>query len=340
VDWRASYAETVHGIPGFEVDGERVVARVPLSESDALRIVTDSYGLDAISAEKLHTERDDSFAIETLDARFVLKVAHPADDPAELDFQTLALAFAQNKDAALPLQRIVPTEDGILTLVLSAHGDRIARLFDWLPGGLLLDSPPDDGQLAALGGALGRLTLALGGFEHPASRRPFAWDLAQFPRLEVLAERFPDEGVREVFRRFSDVVAPRLNDLPHQVIHNDFNPGNVLVDTRDPGFVTGILDFGDVIHTIRVADVAVALCYQLFPLGRDWSGIRPLLDAYERRVRLTGPEHDVLKALVACRFAQRILVNEWLSLDDDDRGRDEAFRAGVRGALRRLLEED
>lgn len=330
----------MHGIPGFEVDGERVVTRVPLSESDALRVVTESYGLDAISAQRLETERDDSFAIETLDARFVLKVAHPADDPAGLDFQTRALAYAQNKDAALPLQRIVAAEDGTLTPVLTAQHDRMARLFDWLPGDLLLDSTPDDAQLAALGGSLGRLTVALDGFEHPASRRPFAWDLAQFSRLEVLAERFPHGDVREVFRRFYDVVSPRLDELPRQVIHNDFNPGNVLVDAGRADFVTGILDFGDVIHTVRVADVAVALCYQLFPFERSWSGIQPFLEAYERRVPLTGPERDLLKVLVACRFGQRVLINEWLSLDDDDRGRGDVFRQGVRSALHRLLEED
>ena len=330
----------MHGIPGFEVDGERVVGWMPLSESDALRVVADSYGLDAISAERLETERDDSFAIQTLDARFVLKVAHPADEPADLDFQTRALAFAHAADPALPLQSILPSRAGRLNPILEQHGGRIARLFDWLPGELLLDSPPDDAQLVALGTALGRLTAALDGFAHPAAERPFAWDVAQFPRLGLLAERFPDPDVAEVFRRFATVVAPRLDELPRQVIHNDFNPGNVLVDASDPEFVTGILDFGDVISTIRVADVAIATCYQLFPFGRDWHGIAPFVEAYERVVPLTDAEHDVLRVLVLCRFAQRVLINQWLSLDDNDRGRDELFRGGVRLALRRLLEED
>ena len=330
----------MHGIPGFEVSGERTAVRVPLTETEALQVVGNTYRLDPISAERLETERDDSFAIETLDARFVLKVAHPADEPAELDFQAQALAFARETDATLPLQRIVPAPDGTLVPALGDHGGRLSRLFEWLPGDLLLDRPPDDGQLVALGDALGRLTTSLAGFAHPASHRPFAWDLAQFPRLETLAARFPHEDIREVFRRFDDVVSPHIGELPHQVIHNDFNPGNVLVDARDPEFVTGILDFGDVIDTIRIADLAIALSYQLFPLGRDWRGIGPFVAAYAHRVPLTDHEHEVLKTLVACRFAQRLLINEWLSQDDDDRGRDELFRDGVRAALHRLLEED
>lgn len=329
----------MYGIPGFEVDGEVVIARHPLTETDALRIATRTYGLDTISAERLATERDDSFAIETLDARFVLKVAHPADDPADIDCQTRAMVFAGTQDPQLPLQNVVPSRDGRLTPTLERHDGRIARLFNWLPGDLLLDSSPDVAQLALLGDTLGRLTLALGGFEHPASSRPFAWDVAQLPRLDRLAERFPDDEVNEVFERFASIVAPKLDRLPRQVLYNDFNPGNVLVTARDPQFVTGILDFGDVIRTVRVADVAVAISYLLFPLAHDWHGVQPFLDAYQRRIPLARDELDVLRVLVMGRFTQRLLINEWLSLDADDRGRDDRFRAGVRAALHRMLEE-
>jgi hydroxylysine kinase len=330
----------VHGIPGFEVDGEDVIARHPLSDADALRVATETYGLDAISAERLETERDDSFAIETLDARFVLKVAHPADEATSIDFQTRALVFAGERDPELPLQGVVPSLDGRLMPTLPNHDGRIARLFDWLPGNPLVETAPDDRQVALLGDALGRLTLALGGFEHPASSRPFAWDVAQLPRLDRLADRFPDDDVNEVFERFASLVAPKLDELPQQVLHNDFNPGNVLVDAATPQFVTGILDFGDVIATVRVADLAVALSYLLFPLGRDWPQLQPFIEAYERRIPLTRDEQEVLMPLVMGRLAQRVLINQWLSLDSDDRGRDDLFRAGVRGALHRLLEEN
>ncbi|HEX4444450.1 MAG TPA: phosphotransferase [Galbitalea sp.] len=330
----------MYGIPGFDLDGEEVIAWHPLSETDALRVATQTYGLDAISAERLETERDDSFAIETLDARFVLKVAHPADDPATIDFQTRALVFAGERDPELPLQGVVPSLDGRLIPSLASHEGRIARLFDWLPGDLLVDTAPDDTQLALLGDTLGRLTLALGGFEHQSSSRPFAWDVAQLPRLDRLAERFPDDDLKRVFDRFASVVAPKLDTLPRQVLHNDFNPGNVLVDEKSPQFVTGILDFGDVIATVRVADLAVALSYLLFPFGRDWQGAQPFVEAYERRIPLTRDEHEVLRPLVLSRLAERILINQWLSLDSDDRGRDDLFRSGVRGALHQLLEEN
>ena len=335
----------MHGIPGFEVDGAPAAERVPLDEADAMRIAATTYGLDAASAERLETERDDSFAIRASDeSRYVLKVAHPADSSDELDFQTGALDFARNSDPGLPLQRILPGTNGSPLPVLPEHQGRIVRLFEWMPGDLLRNSRPDDDQLRALGETLGRLTTALDGFAHPASWRPFAWDLAQFATLEPLVQRFPSDELREVMARFHANVAPRLDDLPHQVIHNDFNTGNVLVDPDAPGFVTGVIDFGDAIRTIRVADVAIAFSYQLVPLHRGWESAQPFLHGYETQVALIPAERAVLRDLVICRLAQRILIGEWLF---DTEGADAAaeasygpYRAGMLDALRELLEED
>jgi Ser/Thr protein kinase RdoA (MazF antagonist) len=328
-------------VPGFETSGAtEELAFDRIDEQTAVAIANEVFGVSAVGAVRLQTERDDTFRLTAAPADLVLKVAHPADDPADLDFQTRALAWAQQRDETLPLQRVLPALDGSLTPTLAAHGGRIARLFDWLPGELLVDVTLDDQQLSLLGDSVGRLTNAMEGFEHPASSRPFAWDLGQFDRLSAVAERFPEFEIDEVFDRFRQVVVPRLGELPRQVIHNDFNPGNVLVDRTAQGFVTGILDFGDVISTIRIADLAIPLCYLLYPPPRRWAELRPLIDAYELRVPVTGAERDVLKTLVLCRFAQRVLINEWLSQFSNDRGRDEAFRAGVRGALHRLLEED
>ena len=38
-----------------------------------------------------------------------------------------------------------------------------------------------------------------------------------------------------------------------------------------------------------------------------------MIEAFERHVPLTPVEHEVLRDLVTARFAQRILVNGWLS---------------------------
>ena len=331
----------MHGIPGFETDGPAAsFAFEPLTVGDALAIASEQFGIPAAHAVRLETERDDTFRLTVETGDLVLKVAHPADTATEIDLQTRALLHAQKADASLPLQRMLPSASGDFAPALPDHGGRIARLFSWLPGTELVHARPNDLQLAKLGDAVGRLSLALSEFRHPAADRATAWDLQTLPRLRTLLELEPNRFAGRALERFDERVAPRLAQLPRQIIHNDFNPGNVLVDDQYRDYVVGILDFGDTVHSLRVADLAVALCYQLYPLGRTWQTVTPMIDGFERHVALEPVEHEVLLDLVIARFAQRLLINDWMSREHTGRTRDEDFRDGIVAALRTLLKED
>jgi hypothetical protein len=305
----------VHGIPGFEVEGQAPIALEPLGEHDAITIARDAYGLDVIRATRFDTERDDTFRIETLDDDFVLKIAHPADSLRELDLETQALAFAAREDPTLPLQRVIPDQAGTISPPLPQFGGRRVRLLSWLAGTPLLETRPTDAQRFELGATLGQLTAALAGFEHPAAWRSFAWDAAQFDSLAPLAATLQEPAVDEIVERFRRVVIPRLNEVPKQVIHNDFNPGNVIVDPTGEPYVTGIIDFGDTVHTARICDLAVGVAYQIFPLGQTWDDAAPFIAGYESVVPLESAERDILPDLVAVRFAQRRVINHWLNRD-------------------------
>src|SRR6185312_14836669 len=107
----------------------------------------------------------------------------------------------------------------------------------------------------------------------PAAHRDFHWDVAR--AASTLAERrgAVDDPTRralvdDVLARLDGDVAALLPGLPRAVVHGDANDHNVLVDagTRtDPAGrfrrVSGLLDFGDLVHTVVVAEVAVAAAY-------------------------------------------------------------------------------
>jgi hydroxylysine kinase len=309
----------VHGIPGFESgDGAEELGFDHLDADAALAIAGEWFGVEATTAERLNTERDDSFRLSSPHrGDVVLKVAHPADSRAAIELQLGALEHARQADPSLPLQRIVPPTGGGLSL--SLPDGRVARMLEWLPGELLLDTTTGPRELDALGDALGRLSRALSTFPDEGARHLSAWDLATVPRLATLLALMPTESAAAAVERFTTRVVPRLGELPMQVIHNDFNPGNVLVDPAAPDYVTGILDFGDVTYSLRVADLAIALSYQLSPLRHTWFDLAPMIAGFERHVPLTDAEHEVLGDLVAGRFAQRILVNGWLERNGQDR---------------------
>lgn len=282
-----------------------------------MKALAELYGVRDARLSHLDTERDDSFHVQSPRGEYVLKVARPADDPLQINLQTAALAFA-SEEPRLPLQSIVLSLDGEVEPVFDG---RVTRLLTWLPGAPTSSTDLDATQLEELGETLGLLNQALSTFDHPAAHRPFEWDTAQLTMLRPLADEYRFDEVLEVFARFEELA---LDELPRQVVHNDFHRGNVLsLDGR----VSGVLDFGDVIHTLRIVDVAVAQCY----FGQH----QELIDGFTRVVPLRDDELAVLPSLVAVRYALRILNNYRLDRDDPNAlGSVNANRA----ALRELLE--
>ena len=280
-----------------------------MSDARAAAVLSETWGISAESLSRLDTERDDSFRVTANGADYLLKVAHPADDPLTVNLQTAALSFAA-EHSSLPLQQLLLTSEGEIEPLVDG---RVARLLTWLPG------HPVAGELPPylLGESLGWLSDALSTFDHPAAHRDFVWDLGRLDLVRDLQPRFGGPEVAEIFARWD---ALDLSALPRQVIHNDFHAGNLLTDGER---LTGVLDFGDVVHTVRVIDLAVALCY----LGYD----QELIDGFTSVVPLRDDELAVLPTLVAARFAQRILLNQLLG-----RGRQAANEAALRDHLERM----
>ena len=117
--------------------------------------------------------------------------------------------------------------------------------------------------------------------------------------------------VERVLDRYDDHVAPRWSRLRAHVVHGDLNLDNVLVDEH--GYISGIVDFGDVVHTAEVGDLAIALASLLRgrPVDDVFRVARIAIDGYESRVPLEADERDVLGDLVAARLAAIVVISAW-----------------------------
>ncbi len=268
-----------------------------MNPAEATTLLAEHFGVAATALDRLDTERDDSFRVTTATHTALLKIAHPADDPEVIAMQLAATEHAAA--AGLPVQRVL----GGPVIV----GGRVARLLSWLPGRLAREHAPSAEQLFAAGAALGRLSGALAGFEHPAAHRAIAWDLAHVGSLP------PTPATEGVIERFRHAVLPALAQLPHQVIHNDFHPGNLLVDPTNPDYVVGILDFGDIVYSARVCDLGVALAYLSPGEGTVLDASRPFVAGFESVTPLLDEERRLIPDLVAGRLVQRTLLGAALN---------------------------
>lgn len=297
-----------------------------LDDAAVAELARDGWGIDAVAHRRLDTERDDTVLLTAADgSRRIVKVAHPLDDPGVLDLQCAALAWAATADPALPLPHVVPDRAGaLLREVEGSDGERrLARVLDYLPGSVLQYEATDAGQRAAVGAAAGRLSQALECFEHPASQRYLPWDLQQVGTLRDKLEHVPDgasrEAVIELLDDYDARIGPGLRASRQQVVHQDLNPDNVLVDPAHQDYVTGVLDFGDIVRSSVVGDLAVAMTYAVDavpPSDDPWGPAYDVARGFVSVRALNDDERSLLPDLLRTRLAQRLLLNSWLAASD------------------------
>ena len=283
---------------------------------DAEAAVAAVYGLSG-TAKRLSSERDETFLFTGADGRaFVLKIANPAEDPAALEFQDGALLHLAAAAPAVPVPRIVPTKNGGPSHALAtAGGPRIMRLLTFLDGELQHRTPASPAQSRNVGRALAELGLGLATYDgHPPAGK-LLWDISHTLDLHALTGHVAPERraqVETVLAEFTRAL-PAIKALTRrQIIHNDFNPHNILLDPAEPARVVGIIDFGDMVHAPLVNDLAVALSYHLST--DDWAArAGAFLAGFLSARRLEPAEIDLLPLLTRCRLAMSIIIAEWRS---------------------------
>jgi 4-aminobutyrate aminotransferase-like enzyme len=292
--------------------------------AEAVGIARDLYGL-AVSARPLSGERDCNFHLSTADQReYVLKIVDPAAGGEASDCQIQVLRHLAETDPALPVPRIFATLQGEdCGRFASAGGGHATCLLGYLKGRLLSQSALTAPLLHTLGATLARLDRALQGFFHPALAQHLAWDVRRLPELVEFSPYIASAALRNRVERVAAALKeriPTLRALRSQAIHGDCHGHNLLVDT-EASAISGILDFGDMIHGPRVLEPAVAMSELLTDELVSLQALPRVLRGYVEQQALDTAEIEVLYDLIAARHALVILVHAWRERHDADGAR-------------------
>ncbi|MBD0290796.1 MAG: aminotransferase class III-fold pyridoxal phosphate-dependent enzyme, partial [Thermoleophilia bacterium] len=277
------------------------------------------------NAVDLGSERDQTFLIDGESGGGIIKISNLGEDTAVLDLEAEAILHVLRVDPDLPVARPLPAAGGGAPDTVSAYraavegpdGTHFVRMFERLHGRSGPAATVEGRPLAEYAATHARLTRALQGFFHPAAGRELLWDAKHTPQLRQFLHLLPGERgrtlVADVIERFETRVRPRWARLPAQVVHGDFTLDNVLVDER--GRITGIADFGDIVHTARVADFAVGLASLLRARAGDelFRTARRAIDGYGSSLPLEPDELAVLADLVSARLAALVTISAWRS---------------------------
>lgn len=256
---------------------------------------------------------------------YVLRLSPDLDRAPRMRYEAQLLQALEEKDPPFCLSEPLKATSGdILVSFEHEQGTRMIATLSPLLTGNLHDQPPERHDLLSISHAA--LTLAwldqalatLPDIQPPDGYIP----LPTFGKLALwhplvsdplaAVERLPaDREQAKQLRAFLTEVLESVPDLyatlPQQVIHRDYDPGNILMDQQQ---ATAVFDFEFAGRDLRVLDLGVALSWwpvQLLGTGKEWELIDVFGTAYTCQITLSKEELLALPAVFRLRDAASLV---------------------------------
>jgi 4-aminobutyrate aminotransferase-like enzyme/Ser/Thr protein kinase RdoA (MazF antagonist) len=290
--------------------------RPSLGEAQAHALLRSHYDLQG-RLQALGSQQDLNFLVDSEQGRYVLKACHGSYAEVELQAQHAALAYLRER--AVPAPAVRPARDGAALLTLEIDGQPLRiRLLDYIEGEPLtrLGHMPT-AVMAEFGALCARIGKALSGFDHPGLERTLQWDprhaLALVQHLlPVLRDPTRQQQVTRLAEQAAQRLEPLIAALPSQAVHLDITDDNVVWarDAQREWQVRGVIDFGDLVRTWRIADLSVTCSALLHHAEGDPLRILPTVAAYQAVNPLHEAELLALWPLVQLRAAVLVLSSE------------------------------
>ncbi len=191
----------------------------------------------------------------------------------------------------------------------NAHPDQCFRLLTYVTGTFWGDiEQPSATLLRSYGRFLGQIDHQLSKLNPVAIRaKRMVWDLDHFLLNEPLIEFIDCPHERKLvdyfFLQYKEHVLSQLPILRKSLIHNDANDWNVL--TKD-GEVSGIIDFGDMVYSSLINELAVGLAYVLMDIDDPIGSAVHVIQAYHLIIPLKESELDLIYYLIAARLCTSV----------------------------------
>jgi 4-aminobutyrate aminotransferase-like enzyme/Ser/Thr protein kinase RdoA (MazF antagonist) len=293
----------------YTIEPMEVVEQAPrFSAREAEELTAACFRVNG-TASRLPSERDQNYRLTAATGEdYVLKIANALEDPVLLQAENDAMAHV----AATKLCPLPAAPD-----IAEAYGKdghkHCVRLLTYLPGtplGQVKRHSPE--LLDSLGAAVGKVDRALLDFDHVVLHRDHYWDLARAAEVSQqyrpeLSDSAVEQSVDALLAQYNRRTAPLLDELPTSVIHNDANDYNVLTGGDDDLYsrnqsVTGLLDFGDMVHTHTVNGLAIALGYVFLSKRHPLGAAAHVVAGYHHVRPLSEIELHVLFDLACMRL--------------------------------------
>ena len=314
------------------------------------RAVQVHFGIAVDDVQALAGEYNETWALTTPQGeRYVAKVLHDEQALEHRLMQADLMSHLAEHEPDLPIARVIATLQGANA---ARHAEGPATFYlqvlTWLPGRMISEIPYRDPELLReIGRAAGRLVRAGEGYHHRAAIRSHLWDLREadeqvLNHLENVTEETQRDIAQHVVQWFRDEAAPRLGSLATGVVHQDLNDFNMIVSRGDDQrwHLSGVLDFGDALDTVCVAEVAIAVAYAMLGEPLPVAAARHVVAGFHEIRPLSAEEIECILPLAAARLAVNATVWTTRLAEDSSNTYAASRMAKTWPLLERLVELD
>lgn len=287
-----------------------------ICKDDVITFLKERYAIQASEVSDLGSYVDQNLlVVDHAGNKSVLKIHDGAEKIPVIQLQ---LDVADQFSKALPeiaFPDSLPSSNGkFIEEILLPSGQRhFIRLIKFVPGRMLKDfNGFDKSLLTNIGKVVATTDIAMSQFYDPCASRPdLPWDLKNARKVGHLTKYISCPHKRRLtdffFMKFENEVEDTLLDTRKSVIHGDLHRYSMMVDD-DANCVTGIIDFGDVIYTHTICNLAVCLSDIMIGSEDPITVATKVVGAYHRVNPLTEQEVSILHYLTCTRLAVYIAM--------------------------------
>jgi Ser/Thr protein kinase RdoA (MazF antagonist) len=314
-----------------------ILSRAPtFTAQQAEGIAQQQYDLISV-AQELPSERDQNFLLTTPTGdKFILKIANATEKLSLLVAQNEAMTHLASRVSYCP-RLVLSRSDQAVAQIRAATAQHYVRVVTYLPGLPLAEAEQTPRLLFNLGRRLGEFSRAMSDFDHVEFHRDFHWDLAL--GKQVIDEYGPlvtENEVRDQIARCRAIFDSSL-ELPLKVIHGDANDYNVLVQHDD---VVGLIDFGDMIHSFRAGELAIALAYVVLDKEDPLINAKAVVAGYRGELELNREEIEWLWPLMLMRLCMSICLAAYQCKQKPENAYLDVSQRAIRNSLPGLIAID
>lgn len=286
------------------------------STEAAASLVKEYFGIEGVAKDLNGYDEWNYLFTSAEGKKYIFKIGNEEHGASFLDAQVSITAHLAGTPVGSKVQQHMTALNGQSLIPVAIDGKQyFLRLLNFLEGTFWVDNTSrPDGLYEDLGSVLGAMDKALIGFSHPAMHRRYTWDISTAADANKKLHYIRDHHRRRIagyfLLQFDTLVQPVISSLRHAYIHNDANDYNVLV--RD-GKIAGIIDFGDMMYTAMINNLAIACTYAMFEAADPLKAAALTVKGYHQQYALTEQETELLYYLIAARLCISVTQSAWNS---------------------------